>query len=163
MHASILNNTLHLSGTLNEDTDFHVLQKKISTLPSRSFSVNLKQVERANSCGIIAWFKMVRELQLRVSYVEAPIWLIEQLNMNPFFLKGCSVKSFYAPFYDTASNEHEILLLELGKDVPYLNDFSNFEIDPAELGRPELEADFDSEEYFQFISANCEEIEARES
>lgn len=162
MQAAIKNNTLSLSGTLNEDTDFHVLRQQIGLMGNRAFHVNLKRVERANSCGIIAWFKMVRELQLQITYVEAPIWLIEQFNMNPFFLKGCSVKSFFAPFYDTSSNDHEILLLELGKDVPYLADYSDFELDPAELGRPELEADFDSEEFFQFVAANIHEIGAGE-
>lgn len=160
METKTLDNTLWLSGVLNEETDFQALKKILdSGLPS-PIRVNLKNVERANSCGIIAWFKLIRELQVSLVYTEAPVWLIEQFNMNPFFLRSSSVESFYAPFYDVESNEHHLLLLCLGKDVPLQDDYSDFEVDSAAFGRSTLEADFDSEEYFQFIVANLDELRA---
>jgi hypothetical protein len=154
MKPEILNGVIRFSGTLNEDSDFVLIRRFLEELNSTNISISFRAVQRANSCGIIAWFKLARELDLRVRYLETPVWLIEQFNMSPFFLRNATVESFYAPFYEIESGGHEFKLLRVGIEVPILSNYSDFELDLQAAEFANIEADFQPEEYFFFISAN---------
>jgi hypothetical protein len=154
MKPEILNGVIRFSGTLNEDSDFVLIRRFLEELNSTNIAISFRNVQRANSCGIIAWFKLARELDLRVRYLETPVWLIEQFNMSPFFLRNATVESFYAPFYEIESGGHEFKLLRVGIEVPILSNYSDFEFDLQAAEFANIEADFQPEEYFFFISAN---------
>ena len=158
MHARISEGTVYFSNILNEDTDFENLVTLLETSRQRAIRISFAGVERANSCGIIAWFRLVRDLELRVRYVESPVWLIEQLNMSPFFLRKSVVESFYAPFFDPESRKQRLCLLTIGVDVPILAGYENFVWHPQDPSLALLEPDFEPEEYFRFIAANLSEF-----
>ena len=158
MQAKISEGTVYFSDVLNEDTDFTTLLALLESSRQRTVRISFAAVERANSCGIIAWFRLVRDLELRVRYVESPVWLIEQLNMSPFFLRKSVVESFYAPFFDPESRKQLLCLLTVGVDVPVLPSYENFEWHPQASAYALLEPDFEPEEYFRFITSNLAEF-----
>ena len=149
-------NKMILEGVLNEETDFVSLRRCIEGSNSAPIEVSFGRVDRANSCGIIAWFKLLRDLQIQVIYYEAPVWLIELFNMNPFFMNSSLVRSFYAPFYDVVNNSHKMILLHFGKDVPVLSDYTGYEFKFSDDYGASLEPDFESKEFFQFVTSNLE-------
>jgi hypothetical protein len=154
MQPEILNGLIRFSGTLNEESEFVLIRQFLWEANSRSMAISFRNVQRANSCGIIAWFKLARELDVRIRYIETPVWLIEQFNMSPFFLRNATVESFYAPFYEIESGGHEVKLLRVGIEVPILPNYADFEFDLQTAESVHIEADFQADEYFFFISAN---------
>jgi hypothetical protein len=115
--------------------------------------LDFRDVRRANSLGIIRWSKFVRSVKGPFEYRNVPTWLVEQINLRVIALGTDSrVSSIMAPFYCGADGSHEVHCLEIGRDVPVLDDYSNFNIERTSRKGLKLEADFEPKEYFGFLA-----------
>lgn len=162
MEIAVREHTLEFSGTLSEDSRMDPVRDAILALsarrPGHRVRLDFSAVKRANSCGILAWFKLIEEIKVPTAYVRAPVWLVEQFNYSDFLRNDAIVESLLAPFYSPESDTHEIVVLTIGKDLPILKDYSGFEIHPVNTRGETLEADFEPEEYFNFLAANADRL-----
>jgi hypothetical protein len=111
------------------------------------------EVRRANSLGIIRWSKFVRSIKGPLEYRNVPMWLVEQLNLRIIALgQDAYVSSIMAPFYCGLDGTHEVHCLQIGQDLPILQDYSDFVIERVSKKGLKLEADFEPSEYFGFLA-----------
>jgi hypothetical protein len=162
MDAQINGSTVVFSGILDERTGAEVLRRVLSEARRAAHGervrLDLSEVKRANSVGILTWFKLLDELKLRASYVNMPVWLVEQFNFSDGLRGDLDIESFQAPFYCPAKDAHAVVNLMVGRDVPLLNDYSDFTISFQGEDGSTLEPDFEPEEYLQFLINNFEKL-----
>jgi anti-anti-sigma regulatory factor len=162
MEVAVKNNTIEFSGILNEDSSIDKikegLQKALSNANNKSIFVDFSNVKRANSCGILAWYKILETLDGKFIYINVPLWLVEQFNISDFLGENTDVKSIEANFYCPQNDSHENLFLEIGKDIPVLQDYSSYSMTLKNKDGMELEMDFEPNEYFYFISSRFEKF-----
>jgi hypothetical protein len=83
------------------------------------------------------------------------MWLVEQFNFRMIRLsEGSRVSSIMAPFYCGADGTHEILRLEIGKDIPIMESYRDFTLERTSVTGRKLEPDFDPADYFSFLVPN---------
>ncbi|MEY2988651.1 MAG: hypothetical protein RJB13_2172 [Pseudomonadota bacterium] len=148
--------TVFFSGILNEHVDLnnteavlHAAQQALTDQQPR-VCLDLSQVSRANSSGLLQWLRLMKKTHIPLCYVRTPVWLVEQFNMiDEFFDGDVSVESIYAHFYSPENDTSETRLLNLGTDVPILENYRNYS---ATSEDSKLEPDFDERSYFHFIS-----------
>jgi hypothetical protein len=159
MDVTVSGERIEFSGYLNEKSNMDLVKTALegasATAQSRGQRVTLdfSKVSKANSCGILTYLKTLIALKIPVTYVNAPIWLVEQFNaLDDFFVGDILVTSIFAQFYSPQTDESFVLLQELGKDLPILSDYSSFEINPKSPEGHELEPDYEPELYYFFIA-----------
>ncbi len=156
MKASRVGNVVKLSGVIDEKVDLKNVASVIETTASetgmKAVKVDFSDVKRANSLGIIKWRILTEELSCGVIYENSPQWLVEQFNFEVIpILKGSLVASILAPFYCGEDGTHEMVRLEVGKDIPLMKDYSSLRLErPSKNGRM-LEPDFEPSDYFEFL------------
>ena len=162
MEAVVQNTTVEFSGLLNEDSSSQVIQNALKEALKNSTDkviyIDFSRVKRANSCGILTWYKILESLQGTFIYIKVPRWLVEQFNISDFLNDNATVQSIEANFYCPQNDTHENLLLTLGKDVPILEDYSDFSLSFKNKDGLPLEMDFEPTEYFFFISSGIEKF-----
>jgi len=148
--------TVFFSGVLNEHVDLNnteaalLAAQQSLTDKQKRVCLDLSQVSRANSSGLLQWLRLMKKIQTPLCYVRTPVWLVEQFNMiDEFFDGDVSVESIYAHFYSPENDSSETRLLTLGTDVPILENYRNYN---ASSEGSQLEPDFDERSYFHFIS-----------
>jgi hypothetical protein len=157
---------LWFRGTLDEHTSgaevYAALQSAAACLPSQSSKdrviLDFSAVVRANSVGILTWLKTMESLNPRVSFVNVPLWLVEQFNFSDALRGDCLVESFYAPFYSPLTDTHSLFCLRIGVDVPLLKSYRDFEMSFQGKEGEVFEPDFEPEELFHFLETNCEKF-----
>jgi len=156
MDARLNGLSVVFEGVLDEHTQFAPLRTLLSetaqALKGARVRLDLSQVKRANSVGILGWFKLVQGLGLSATYVNVPVWLAEQFNFADGLRGDTFVESLLAPFYCPEDDTHAIVTLVVGTQVPLLDDYSDFEIRIPGEGGKVLEPDFEPEEYFAFLA-----------
>lgn len=150
-------------GILDEDVQQSTLINAFAKLKASGLTpplvLDFSKVEYANSAGILTWVKFLREINVACRYVNAPIWLIHQMNMIDDFLKnGSTVYSFQAPYFCPETQESKSLLLVVGKDIPVQKDYAGFAAPNRSEGGKVYECDFIPERYLSFISGNYEQF-----
>jgi anti-anti-sigma regulatory factor len=162
MEAAVNKDTVEFSGLLNEDSAPQVIQNALSEALKNSADntvyVNFSKVKRANSYGILTWYKMVESLSGKFVYINVPRWLVEQFNITDFLSENSTVQSIEANFYCPQNDTNENMLLVLNKDIPILEDYSNFKLILKNKDGLDLEMDFEPSEYFYFISASYQKF-----
>jgi hypothetical protein len=147
--------TIFLSGEMNEDTDFDEtlrMLKETHQATGERVRIDLSNVIRGNSVGIMNWIRYLYECQVPICYVNAPVWLVEQFNtINDFFRMDVSVESFFARFYSEADDDIYMRCLTVGVDIPLLDDYSDYELNMVDESGKAMEADFSTEMYFDFL------------
>lgn len=158
MDLKVEGHTLRFSGVLDETTDMEQARQAIIALGASQgpeVYLDLSEVRRANSCGILSWLRLLRDVNLSFVYVNAPVWLIAQFNMiSEFFVGRVRVESIQAPFYCPADDSSLSLTLFVGEDIPVRDDYEDFQFANRAIDGKEYEPDFDPAEYFSFIAAN---------
>ena len=151
------------SGVLDESTQIDPirasLQEAIAGARGGRVRLDFSQVKRANSVGILSWFRLVHGLAYAVAYVNVPVWLVEQFNFADGLRGDTFVESVLAPFYCPSDDTHAIVVLTVGRELPLLEDYSELELRIPGANGKMLEPDFEADEYFQFLSANREKFE----
>ncbi len=159
MKAAVLPNTLAFDGILDEVSSFNHLVEAFEKLKQTGMKppVNLdfSKVSYANSAGIVTWLKFTQAAKISFKYINAPIWLVNQFNMiRDYFQNGSYAESIEAPYFSPATQESRAFTLQLGKDIPLLNDYTNFVMPNRNVSGRVYEIDFSPELYFSFISEN---------
>ncbi len=157
MEIRVENDLVEFVGYLSEKTsaeDIQTgLQKALQASHSGVVRIDFSKVERANSVGILKYLKVFESLHIKAVYERAPIWLVEQFNVIQEFLHGdVTVASLYARFFSLTTNKHVTQLLHVGKDVPLLSNYKDFEIELKDESGQMLEPDFDPQLYFSFLT-----------
>lgn len=159
MHVNREGRTISLEGVLNEHVDLNVIEEAIREANKAAASDNgevlldLSKVQRANSSGLLQWLRMTKRLSLPLCYRNTPVWLVEQFNMiDEFFDGDVRVESLYAHFYCPETDSSESHLLTLGKEVPILSQYKDFQVTVTSGEGKTLEPDFDERSYFHFIA-----------
>lgn len=98
-----------LNGVMDEDMDLG----QLGSVQESEVHFDFNGVTGINSCGIRDWIASLEGFGgQKVSYLNCPQVIIEQMNMVKGFLPdGASIVSFYAPFFcENCENEEKVLL-----------------------------------------------------
>ncbi len=167
MDVVVKKNTVEFSGLLNEDSSSQTIQEALEIALKNSIDkfVNLdfSRVKRANSCGILAWYRILEPLEGKFIYINVPRWLVEQFNISDFLNEKTEVKSIEANFYCPENDTHENIILELSKDIPILDNYENFNIVLKNKEGLDLEMDFEPSEYFYFLTVSIHKTKEGQS
>lgn len=163
MKIDVLQNALTFEGLLDEETsisDLLVAHGKLMGSGGKPpIALDFSKVLYGNSAGIIIWIRYMREVKVAFNYINTPIWLIGQINMiKDFLANGSVVSSFQAPFFAPSSQESRAFVLEVGKDIPALKDYSDFKVPSRTFQGKEYENDFVPQRYLAFIAENYEQF-----
>jgi hypothetical protein len=162
MDVAVHKNTVVFSGILNEDSASNVikssLEEALNSSPDKKVFVDFSKVKRANSCGILTWYKVLETLPGFFTYINVPRWLVEQFNISDFLNKNTTVESIEANFYCPQNDTHENIYLVIGKEIPILEDYSSFQLVLKNKDGLDLEMDFEPVEYFSFISSSFQKF-----
>lgn len=158
MEMTVRNGCVTLLGRLDEaDTKAKVVgaletaRAQLSD-PAAPVRVDFSGISFANSLGIREWCLCLEAFPHPITYVRAPCWLIEQMNIVQELLReDMDVESFFAPFFSEATDTTELKVLEVGTDVPLLDDYTDFEV-PAKFLEGGFTPDFDADSYFVFLT-----------
>lgn len=156
MEIEVINHTLRLVGIMDEQTSVAALCEayKSAQVASQGNLVrcDFVGVRRANSLGMVRWNEFLSKIGEGIVYENAPQWLVEQFNFEVISLSnGSQVFSILAPFYCYLDGTHEVHCLEIGKDIPILDDYSQFRAHRTSRSGFILEPDFDSVEFLDFL------------
>jgi ABC-type transporter Mla MlaB component len=159
MEVVVNNETIEFSGLLNEESSIDTIKKGLEQAFANSkdkvVRLDFSKVKRANSCGILAWYKILDGFKNGTCvYFNVPRWLVEQFNISDFLSDNTLVESIQANFYCPSNDTHETLLLTIGKEIPVLDNYDNFSLVMQSKDGLDLEMDFEPNEYFYFISSN---------
>lgn len=158
MEVVVNKSTVEFSGLLNEDSSEDTIQKgledALKNAPDKVVRLDFSKVKRANSCGILAWYKILEKFDCKFIYVLAPRWLVEQFNISDFLNDRTTVESIQANFYCPSNDTHESLYLTIGKEIPILNNYDDFNLVLKNKDGLDIEMDFEPSEYLYFISSN---------
>lgn len=140
---------LKISGVIDEHNDLTSLTPR---LVGRVVVLNLEEIHRINSYGVRDWVNWLGELRQRgheLVMVRCSTAIIAQVNMVTNFCADAVILSFYAPYYNPATDESCNKLLHvdefIGQPSPGAPVFH-------ENGE-ELEFDDFEASYFAFIRA----------
>lgn len=159
MKVSTLPNTLVFSGILDEETSLDDLCASLKMIEASGakgpICIDLSSVTYANSAGVVVWLKFAHQSQVPFKYVNAPVWLVNQFNtVRGYFDNGSFVETLNAPYFSPKSQDSRVFTLQLGKDIPILDDYSSFNVPNRVSDGKNYEIDFAPERYFSFISEN---------
>ena len=159
MEVVVNESIIEFSGLLNEESSVENIKKALEQAFNNSkdkiVCLDFSKVKRANSCGILAWYKLLGAFKDGICiYKNVPRWLVEQFNISDFLSERTRVESIQANFYCPSNDTHETLLLTLGKEIPILDNYDNFNLVMKSKDGLDLEIDFEPNEYFYFISSN---------
>ncbi len=162
MEVKVKDATVEFFGILNEESSEENIKKSLQTALQNSNNkkifIDFSNVKRANSCGILSWYKIIDSFDAEFTYIKSPRWLVEQFNLSDFLNHKTFVQSIQAMFYCPKNDTHEIVSLQIGKEIPLLNDYDQFQIHLKNPKGLDLEMDFEPSEYFHFIIKNKEKF-----
>ncbi len=147
---------IEFSGMINEKSDFSFLKSLMEESQKASSNgrvrISFANVEKANSVGILNYFRAIKECPAKITYVGAPEWLVEQFNMlAEFFENGAQVESVLLPFYCPVLDSISFELLTFGKELPLQEDYSEFVLQMKNSDNQVLEPDFEVESTLAFV------------
>jgi anti-anti-sigma regulatory factor len=102
-----------VSGIIDEQANLAALMRA----EANQVEIDLGGVKRINSYGVRLWMNAMRELQVpgvRVTFVNCPPHVIDQVNMVHGFLGNAHVGSFVAPRVCDDCDEHADQQVDMG-------------------------------------------------
>jgi hypothetical protein len=133
----------------------------VSKGPDLAVELDFSEVPKANSVGLLKWVRILSELapkQIRLIYVDAPAWMVEQFGMiDEFFTGEVTVSSFFGRFYCPSEDIIVMKKLTLGQDIPLLQNYETFDI--VLKGEDQrLEPDFEVPVYLSFLAKHYDKF-----
>ena len=115
---------MSVSGVIDEHADLSEISQARGTI-----EISLKGVRRINSFGVRAWIDAIRKIPAteRLTFIECPPPVVDQINMVQGFLGHGQLISFYSPMICEECDEQEDELFyvdkcrELGGKLPQVN------------------------------------------
>lgn len=85
-----------LQGAVNEESDFKPVVERIA---GRRVRLDLSQVKRINSAGVVRWLDFVQRLPVGTQVVleRCAVGFVERMNMLPSLTEGVQVDSVLVP------------------------------------------------------------------
>lgn len=149
---------IKLSGVINESFTERSFEEAIKPLKDENSSspvyLDLIDVQHSNSQGMLTWRMALMSASVPLVLQNIPVWLVEVFNMWPNYLSGIDVcvESIQASFYDPDTEQVKVCLLNIGKDIPILTDYSDYEYPEVQFNGRTLEPEFDPSVYFTFLT-----------
>ena len=139
--------TYHIGGDIDHSSDFSSIEK-IPTCDD--LKLNLESIKRINSTGVRQWVDFIGRFDCRILFIKCSISAIDQFNMVPQFLGSrFEIENFYAPYFcDECEEDQDILLDWDSVNLETREPNKSFKCSKCNT---EMEADFDSEDYFRFF------------
>lgn len=120
-----------------------------------------------NSSGLLEWLRFSHSHNFPFVYEAAPSWLVGLFNsVGSFFQRpNIGITSMVVPYYDTQIDDSDMVLMQVGEDIPLLASYEGFDGMSLLKNRPlyadrEVEPDFDPVRYFRFLAAQHQQFEA---
>jgi len=112
---------LAISGVIDEHAELHPVSEVRGEV-----EISLKGVRRINSFGVRAWIDVIRQIpaETKLTFVECPPPVVDQINMVQGFLGHGKLISFYSPMICEDCDEQEDALFtvaacrDLGGKLP---------------------------------------------
>jgi ABC-type transporter Mla MlaB component len=160
MKARVENDFVEFSGYLSEKSNSDeirtALLRAAQASQTNTVRIDFSGVDKANSVGILTYLKVFETAKVCVVYERAPVWLVEQFNcIQEFFSGSSTVTSLYARFIVPGTEKRLTKLLTVGKEVPVLADYKDHLVNITDDTGALLEADFDPELYFSFLTCQA--------
>ncbi len=98
---------VRLSGVIDEHNGLRLLTE---SLERETLLVDLSGVRRINSVGVRDWVTWINELkarEVRAVFFDCPPGIMDQVNLVRNFVQGCTIQSFYAPYYCEVCDKEE--------------------------------------------------------
>lgn len=132
------------AGDLNESGTVEYFEQTISPLlKGGTVRLDFSHVPRSNSTGIKYFFRYLNETKPDVLFVRVPFWLLEQFCMVKGLLDdGRKVHSLLLPFYSESTEKEVVQEVVFDKDIPVLDDYSDYKLDPLIIDGEEYHAEF---------------------
>lgn len=165
MQVLVKSTIVEFSGILNESSSKLVMHDAISDAmknmtTEQKIYIDFSAVKRANSVGLLYWSSVISQFRnIIIVYINIPVWLVEQLNLCTLLSFNAYVESMISPFYCIDNDTYKLITLHIIKDIPLLDNYSNFELHLKTDEGLLLEQDFESIEYFNFLSLNKKRFE----
>jgi hypothetical protein len=145
--------SVQLIGILNEDFRLEEFDSALTSAANACVKVSLDfgDVPRANSCGIATLLRVLSSTQVVIEMERCPVWLVEQMNQIDEFLEAtASVKSVYAPYISTNSDDYMLRLIEIPQGFLSSEEFQTIEKFEPSAGKQFI-ADFEKDDFFYFL------------
>ena len=142
--------TLKISGTIDENFS---IDGELAKFPSDVW-LDLRDIERINSCGVREWIKAIAKSPSRIHYVNSSTVVVSQFSMIPEFIgKKSVVESFATHFVCPDCGHEDMSILVVGKDIMAGQEcyLESPELKCSACGEP-MECDHNPELYFSFLS-----------
>ena len=154
MKWKIDNNLVVFEGSLNESSNFSEFSKDTIKIPlDVPIILDFSNILYANSAGISSYVKFLQSFNGLVNYVNTPYWMVNYLNLIPELIDGKNkVISIQVPYYAKDSSEDLVVTFEIGKDIPVLDTYKDYELATYEKDGDTYIPDIVPEIYFGFIS-----------
>jgi anti-anti-sigma regulatory factor len=107
--------TIQISGSLDENVSLDELLGPPVLAPSK-MAIHCGGVTRVNSVGVKEWlryFGAAAKQGAQLSFHEASVAVVEQINLIPKFLAGGELVSFFAPFLCQQCSETSNVLFDV--------------------------------------------------
>ena len=155
---TLIDETITFSGILDETVGSDFFENSLSVLTKEDdhIKMDFSGVSSGNSMGIRNLHMFLTNTDKKVRFVNVPLWLLEQFGMNSRLIKDpSSIYSVYLPFY-SHEKEHDIYhIWIIGKDIPILDDYDDFEIPKVHSDGTEYQPDFDFESAFSIFTSTA--------
>lgn len=142
--------SLKVNSKIDENSKFDNIFTKLNETHSKKIYLNCSELNYINSAGIRSFIDLIQNLAKKVDsifYIECSTIIISQFNMvKGFFPENVTVKSFYCPYFNPATDEEKKVLV-FSKDIQ-----SNSIPSVKDEDGNELEFDGFIDKYFQFLN-----------
>jgi anti-anti-sigma regulatory factor len=147
--------TVHISGMINENTDFGLLELG----DAKVIIMDLEQVTSLNSMGLRNWLNWIKTVKSRMqfNFRNCPRAVVDQMNiLHGFLPMGAVIESFFVPYSCASCSHEENYLATRGKD--YMEGTVDVkagtilpEKRPCPVCSASMEWDVLPEQYFSFL------------
>ena len=137
-----------LVGVIDESADF-------SSLPDEAILLDMAQITRVNSSGILQWLRWKRGRSNQPILEQVPASFIKALSDVPELSRGARIHSILAPYIDPDTDEPEELLLG-PEQLAAIRDSRVAPQLPSPTTARALVLDEDEENFFGFLFTGAE-------
>lgn len=145
---------IQVKGWLDERIETSDLAKEVQGMIGSHQHVTLDfgELDRANSSGLRYLALLLQKHQSQVSVDFLPVFFVELINFAAIIPLKTEIKHILIPFYNPNSDELVEVSALVGKDIPILEQYENFDCTHLLPEGSPLVPDFDPEDLLGFLS-----------
>lgn len=149
-------NTLFFEGALTENIEPNFFKRLLEKPEFENIkSLDFSNVISGNSIGIRNLHLFFKGIETEIQLLNVPLWLMEQFGMIKSLLsENLKISSVVLPFYNPQTDEEAELVCIVGKDIPILASYENFEMNEKIINGISYVPDFDVVSAFIALETN---------